>query len=674
MSSDDHPSPDELGRMVLDKVPAMAAYWDAGLRCRYANRAHEAWFGVSPEEVIGRHVGELLGPLFPLNRPYIEAALHGEPQKFERLVPDPAGGEPRYSLANYIPHAVDGVVRGFFVLVTDISEAKRIELALRESEERFRLTLEEAPIGMATVGTDGRFLRVNRALCDLLGYSAGELVGMTLQSITHPGDRDADLAMAGQLAHGEIARYSLEKRCIRKDGRIVDVELSASAVRGVDGHPLHFIAQVEDITERKRVAAEQQFLAELGPVLASTLDPDSVIDQVVQLVTRRIADFCIVDTGLGDDDGVQRKRVAGRSGEPWPAQALLRMPIDRSKPYLLREAIRTRRPVLLQAPSDQDLAALAQGPEHLRMLKALNIGSVVSVPMVAGDRLLGGIALVASAGSRSYDDRDVRLAQELAWRVAISMENARLYAAARRASDVRDEVLAIVAHDLRNPLSAIAMQAELLRRRASPATGGDIAAAEVIERAATRMRRLIDDLLDVSRMEAVGLSVDPAPLDPGPFLSDCVESQRHLAEPAAVDLRLQAPATLPTLWADRDRMSQVFENLIGNALKFSDNGDRITIAAQAGKEDVTFSVRDTGPGIPPEHLPHLFDRFWQARRAEREGAGLGLPIVKGVVEAHGGRIWVESTPGEGSCFFFTIPRADGITPPPRRPATGEGTP
>jgi signal transduction histidine kinase len=123
-------------------------------------------------------------------------------------------------------------------------------------------------------------------------------------------------------------------------------------------------------------------------------------------------------------------------------------------------------------------------------------------------------------------------------------------------------------------------------------------------------------------------------------------------------LQLQTPRELPPLWADRDRLSQVFENLIGNALKFSVGGGRITVGAAVREDEVLFSVRDTGAGIQPEHLPHLFDRFWQARRAEREGAGLGLPIVKGVVEAHGGRIWVESTPGEGSCFFFTIPRAD----------------
>lgn len=591
---------DELARMVLNRVPAMAVHWNSDLRRQFANRALEGWFGARTKGPIGEHMEDLL-------------------------------------------------------TVLDVEDRK---LALRESEERARLAFEEAPIGIAVINMEGCFLRVNRALCDMLGYSARELAGMRLQGLARPEDLGAYLDMTAKLARGDVPRCSKEMRCVRNDGRVVDIELSGSVVRGAMHRSSKFIVQIEDITARKRTEAEQQFLAELGPVLASTLDPDEAFDRIVQLVTRRIADFCILDTVdvLGDGEEVQRKRVSSRGGEQWLAEGMTRVEIDRTKPYLLREAVLSRRPVLLRQPSEQDLAALAQGTEHLRLLTAMNIGSMVAVPIIAGERLIGGIALVASKGSREYDDRDAKFAQELGRRIAICMDNARLYAAARKASKVRDEVLGIVAHDLRNPLSTIAMQAEMLRRRARAGAGTEAAAGDVIDRAARRMRRLIEDLLDVSRMEAVGLTIEQALLNPVPFLSDCVESQRHLAESASIDLCLQASADLPALWADRDRLSQVLENLIGNALKFSRSGGRITVAADEVGDDVWFSVRDTGAGIPREDLPHLFDRFWQARRADREGAGLGLAIVKGVVEAHGGRIWVESTLGEGSCFFFTIPR------------------
>lgn len=650
------PTANALARIALDNVSAMVAYWDADQRCRFANQAYERWFAVKPDALIGKHLRELLGPLYALNQPYIEAALRGEPQEFEREIPDPAGGQARQSLANYIPDVVEGAVRGFFVHVTDISAVKRTELALRESEERFRLTLEEAPIGMATVGTDGRFLRVNRALCDILGYSAHELAGMTSQSITHPDDRDADLALAGELARAKITRYSQEKRCIRKDGSIVDVELSGSMLRDAAGDPLHLIVQVEDISERKRREREQRFLAELGPVLASTLEAEPIFQRIVDLVTREIADFCIVD--LVDEGQMMRQVVASRDpAKRALAEALCRVPLDRDRPYLLSEAVRTGRPVLVRRPDDAALAAMTQSPEHLRIVAGLEMVSLVAVPLVANQRVVGAVALVAARGSREYDDRDVRLAEELAWRTAIALENARLYRIAREATAAREQVLAIVAHDLRNPLNHIAMQAALLRRRAKTGAGNEANAGAAIQRAVDRMTRLIEDLLDVSRMEAGRLSVHQAPLDAGKFLVECVESQRHLAEAASIELGLQEPQAMPPVWADRDRLSQVFENLIGNALKFTGSGGRITVAAEARENEMVFSVRDSGAGIPPEHMPHLFDRFWQASHAGREGAGLGLPIVKGVVEAHGGRIWVESTPGKGSCFLFTVPKA-----------------
>ena len=661
----DIPTADELARMALDNVSAMVAYWDADQICRFANRAYEHWFAVNPQTIIGKHISELLGPLYALNRPYIEAALCGEPQEFEREIPNPAAGPARPALANYIPDVVDGVVRGFFVLVTDISAVKRTETALRESEERFRLTLEEAPIGMAVVGTDGRFLRVNGALCAILGYSAQELVGMTFQSVTHPEDLDADLALARQLARGEIPRYSLERRYVRKDGHVVDIELSRSVLRGPDGQPLHFIAQVKDISERKRRGREQQFLADLGPVLASTLDTPAIFQRIAELVTCQIADFCIVD--LVDDGQMVRKVVASRDpAKRAIAEALWHVPLDRDQPSLLSEACRTRRPVLVQRLDHEALALMTQGPEHVRTVERLEMRSLIAVPLVASERLVGAIALIASEGSREYDARDVRLAEELAWRTAIALENALLYHMARDATKVRDEVLAIVTHDLRNPLSTIAMHAALLRRRAQPHSSSEATAGEAIERAVARMTRLIEDLLDVSRMEAGQLSLVLEPLDAATFLFECVESQRQLADSVGIELRLRTPRVSPCVLADRDRLSQILENLIGNALKFTCSGGQVTVAADVRDDEVLFSVRDSGAGISPEHLPHLFERFWQACRTERHGAGLGLPIAKGFVEAHGGRIWVESSPGAGSCFFFTVPRADARSATPVR--------
>lgn len=789
MPTDSEPSTPnlELLRALVEKIPAMVAYWDAGQRCRFANRAYERWFGVSPESLIGKPISELLGRLYPLNLPYIEGALRGEPQEFEREIPDPAGGPSRHSLANYIPDVAAGRVRGFFALVTDISAIKRAQLELGESEERFRLTLDEAPIGMALVALDGRFVRVNRALCELVGYTAPELTGLTFQAITHPDDLNADLELLERLSRGEIPRYQLEKRYIRKDGTVVEVLLHVSVLRGREGAPVHFISQIEDITERKRLERElrmaeaissgilsisadaivsideeerislfnegaertfgyaktealgapldiliperyrathhrhvarfaaggtqayrireraqavfdlrrngeefpadaaisnitidgrkvltvilrditeqkrtereQRFLAELGPMLANSLDYEQTLARIADLSVHHMADLAILDVIEGDET-VRRIKVASRDpSKAWLCEALVRNPVDGGRPHLTRSVLETGQPLLLQRPSEQAIAALARDEEHHRLLRAAEIRSLLAVPLVAHGKLLGAMAFVSSSSSRPYGESDLLMGEQIAQRAALSIDNARLYLVAQQATRARDEILAVVAHDLRNPLNSIIMQAGLLRRRGPEPERRSRRPADTIERAATHMNRLIQDLLDVARLAAGRLSVEQGRVSARQVVLDSFAVENPLADSASVHLRLDLPPELPEIWADADRLLQVLENLIGNAVKFSEPGGTITVAATSSADEVLFSVADTGSGIPPDELPHLFDRFWQGRKARKLGAGLGLPIVKGIVEAQHGRIWVESTPGQGSTFFFTVPTA-----------------
>jgi signal transduction histidine kinase len=174
------------------------------------------------------------------------------------------------------------------------------------------------------------------------------------------------------------------------------------------------------------------------------------------------------------------------------------------------------------------------------------------------------------------------------------------------------------------------------------------------------MNRLIQDLLDVTRIEAQRLAIEHADIDTRGLLLESVEAQRSLASSEKLEVRLDAPQTLPHISGDRDRLLQVFENLIGNAVKFTDPGGRITVGARPQGREIVFCVADTGSGIAPEDLPHLFDRFWQADGKRKKGAGLGLAIVKGIVQAHGGRVWAESAPSRGSTFSFTLPTADTV--------------
>jgi len=269
------------------------------------------------------------------------------------------------------------------------------------------------------------------------------------------------------------------------------------------------------------------------------------------------------------------------------------------------------------------------------------------------------LSIVSCRADRKYATEDLALALELARRASLALDNARLYEVAQRAIRTRDQVLGIVAHDLRNPLGTILMQASLLRPPGGDQAHRSRAPADRIERAASRMNRIIQDLLDVACMEAGRLAITPARVGTRELISESVEAQKQLAASASLELALEITEDLPDIWADRDRLHQVFENLIGNAVKFTEQGGRIVAGASSQGEKVLFWVKDTGPGIAAENLPLVFERHWQAPHVAGRGAGLGLPIVKGIVEGHGGRIWVESTLGVGTTFFFTIPRAPG---------------
>jgi signal transduction histidine kinase len=329
--------------------------------------------------------------------------------------------------------------------------------------------------------------------------------------------------------------------------------------------------------------------------------------------------------------------------------------MDPSRPFLSREALLTGKASLCPEVTEEFLRSYCQDPDQGRMLRLLGLRSLMVVPLVARGRTLGAITLLATSAQRGYTPADLRLAEELGWRVALAVDNALLFQQAQQATRARDEVLGIVAHDLRNPLNAIKLLAHDLLEQHPPtrAEQEEGSSVELILRSADRMNRLIQDLLEVGRIESGTLTVELSPVAVGPLVQEALEQVKPLATDHRLSLHL--PERLPPLRGDMGRLQQVFLNLLSNALKFTPRGGEISIGAEAQASTVRFWVTDTGPGIPQEHLPHIFDRYWQADRQDRRGAGLGLAICKGFVEAHGGRIWAESQAGKGSTFFFTVP-------------------
>ena len=543
----------------------------------------------------------------------------------------------------------------------DITARKQSEEALRLAEARAAGILSISADAIISIDEDQRITLFSDGAEQIFGYPKEEVIGAPLDMLIPNRFRKVHSLHVQRFAAGYEAPRRTGKGGagivgVRKNGQEFPADAAISKLE-VGGRRILTVA-LRDVTEQKRVEDEHRFLSEVGPLLASTtLDLEETLSRIARIAVRGLADVCIVD--LSDHDGADRRRVVSR--DPSLARlcdVLQQIPIDRERPDLIRTTVETKGPILMRRPSPEDIEALSQTDDHRRALQAIGLQSVMVVPLLAHAKLLGTVALLSVTPFRVYEPEDMRVAQELANRSALAIENARLYRTARRATQMRNEMLRIVAHDLRGPLAVIAIEAGLLRRRGPEPERRSATSADAIKSAVARMNRLIQDLLDVARMEVGPLHVEPRRTQAVQIASHAVESQRPLASAASLDLWLDLGQDLPDVWADRDRLLQVFENLIGNAVKFTASGGRIMVGAAVQEPEVLFWVADTGSGIAAEDQPHLFDQFWQARKENRRhGVGLGLPIVKGIVQAHGGRVWVESTPRRGSTFFFTIPTA-----------------
>jgi len=399
-----------------------------------------------------------------------------------------------------------------------------------------------------------------------------------------------------------------------------------------------------------RTFAEQQerraaFLAGASQTLTASLDYEETVATLARLIVPNLAEFCVIDMVEGN---AGLRRVAAVHRNPEEQNALTSVIGERitELPEIVSRAM-SERSGRLVGPS----ASLMQ---HLRWPVDDQRATMI-VPLVSRGQTLGVITAAAPRG-KSFADEDLSLCIDLARHGSFAIDNAHLYLDAQQAVRAREQVLAIVSHDLRNPLNTVTLASQLLQT--SDVSDEDREQIDMIVLSARRMSRLIADLLDITRLEGgKRLPIEPEPVDASSILQEVYELFK--AQAVAQQIRLQCEAAEGTrpVFADRHRVIQVLSNLIGNALKFTPSGGLIACVAEPAEREVRFRVADSGPGIRKEDLGRIFNPYWQSERAERMGAGLGLPIVKGIVESHGGRIWVESEEGKGTQFYFTLPVA-----------------
>ncbi len=614
--------------------------------------------GMPYHAVIGRRLGALLDAAlgvsgFEGRHTFGASGVLDDPAAGVRVVFEPlvaANGEPEGALCT----------------LEALPDAPELALALQR--------LFDAQLVGAVVWTrQGRIVDANDAWLRMVGLSREALATLDWSAVVPPDEEDtlrglvAEAQAAGSAGPG---RFTL----LRTDGRRVPVLFAMIALPEpdrfvtcvVDAAPF---VRVEDerarLLEREQVARMEVEEAQrsLGFLYQTTSalfeearDPRQLLERLAELSVPHLADWCLIDIFVGEAvecvaaahwDPEHAATAAGlcRRWEPDPGARV--------------GVARAAREGRTQLGSAADLAAAEAETEDWRQLLRLRAHSWMQVPIRLHGQTTAVVTLAFAESTRVHGPEDVALAEDLAARAAIALDNARLFAEVERAVRAREEALHIVSHDLKNPIAVLLLKAQRLRRVMPAGDEGARARTlvEQLERTIMGMNRLIEGLLDLARMEAGRLKLDRRVEAPSAVVTRAVEPLQSLAHDRGQRLEIAVSESLPPIDADPDRLAQVLANLVGNALKYTPEGGRIRVEAQASPSEVCFTVADTGPGIPAEQLPHLFERFWQARAAGRTGHGLGLSIVQGLVEAHDGRVWVDSQPGQGSRFHFSIPRA-----------------
>ena len=497
----------------------------------------------------------------------------------------------------------------------------------------------------------------NKGAEAIFGYAAEEIIGQRIETLIPERYRASHARQVAEFGRSKVkARRMGERREIagvRKSGQEFAAEAAISQVH--HGDEVIYAVVLRDVSVRKRFEQRERFLAEAGEKLAASFGSTETLTQVARLAIPGIADGCILENRVANGF------LAGATAHVDPAieeildEITLAGPRVPPSSHPLIEILGTRAPVLLQSNAESRILDASSLPEYLRAIKAMKPESALFLPLVAREQLIGALTLFRAAERAGFDGDDLQFAEDLARLAALALDNARLHDTVRASLRARDEMVGVVSHDLRNPVAAVKMLSRALLEDdgSNPTQSHD--SLGLIAQAAEQMDALIRDLLDVNRLDAGRLSIAPVAVDPSSLLTESLQTLRPLVQEKGILLDLQIESGLPKVMADRERIQQTLSNLVGNAIKFSASESKIVVLARKDSDGVVISVLDRGKGIPTEQLPRVFDRYWQSSRTDRQGAGLGLAIAKGIVEAHGGRIWLESKPGEGTTASFTLP-------------------
>lgn len=587
----------------------------------------------------------------------------------------PFDPEERLFIETFAKHCGDALVR-----------ARRLE---DEQQARASLATTLRSIGDAVIATDakGRVTMMNPVAETLTGWSESDARGRPLADvfvIVNEHTRAPVVSPVNKVLElGTVVGLANHTVLLKKDRSAeTAIDDSGAPIRGKDGRIEGVVLVFRDVTEKKHEEAQRALLEQAGAILAESLEYETTLQKVARLAVPRFADWVGVDLLSEDGSGSRQVAVAhvDPAKEEWARELGRKQAPDPAAPAGVPKVLRTGKAEIYSTVTEETIRRMGRNEEQIRNVLALNVRSIIIVPLLAHGRILGSLSFVRTDSATPYAERDLELAEELAGRCASAIDNARLYDAeqqARSAADfanrAKDEFLATVSHELRTPLNAIMGWAKML---SSGSLADDAAkqqkAISTIDRNAVAMAQLIEDLLDISRIISGKMRIEVQTVHLGRVIEAAIDAVRPAADAKEIEIVERIDADAQSTSGDPARLQQIVWNLLSNAVKFTPKQGQIEIELVGEESGVTITVSDTGKGIGPRFLPHVFDPFRQedaSHTRSRGGLGLGLAITKQLVELHGGSV-TASSDGDGKGATFRVHLPVGSSPSAQLQRTG----
>jgi PAS domain S-box-containing protein len=642
-----------LKSALIDLSDEAIFAWDLEHGIVEWNTGSERLYGYPRGEAIGRISHELLGTIHPGS---VDAVL-------ERLSSHREwSGEVRHHTRDgrqLIIESRQQLIRAggrSLVLETnrDVTARRQAEIALA----RLAAIVESSDDAIIAMDLEGTITAWNQAAERMYGYAAGEAQGRSIRLVVPEARQDEESTVLDRIARGEhVKHFETVRR--RKDGSHFPVSLSISPIRDERDRVIGASKIARDVSERHRASQHAALLAEVGAVLVGSFEYQSTLKTLANLAVPAVADLCAVDI-LTEARTLERVAVAHVDPAKIDIARILQSRYeDPNSPYGPASVIRTGTPAMVKEITDDMIVASGRGDdERIRLVRSLGLRSYMIVPLTAHGRTFGALTMATAESGRTYTDDDYRFAQDVAFRAALAVDNARAYEEAQTANRLKDEFLATLSHELRTPLNAILGYSRLIQSGMMTA-GKQAHALQTVERNATSLTQIVGDILDVSRIISGKIRLNVQPVDLPRVVSDAVETVLPAADAKLIRVQMILDPRAAPISGDPDRLQQVVWNLVSNAVKFTPKEGVVQVRLERVNSHVEIVVSDNGIGIAPDFIPHMFERFRQGDSGttrEHGGIGLGLAIVRHLVELHGGTIQAASDGrNTGSTFRVQLP-------------------